>query len=93
MTEDEAKTKSCCGPRNNGSHGGDDDLLCVGSACMAWRWIAQDFHRPTELWSRSKNCRVNSAWSDDAWWRPVGETADQEPPPALGFCALAGSPR
>ncbi|MGA0604915.1 hypothetical protein ACO2Q0_02860 [Phenylobacterium sp. VNQ135] len=37
MTEDEAKTKACCGPRNNGANGADDDILCIGSACMAWR--------------------------------------------------------
>ena len=34
MTEDEAKTKACCGsgyrPMENGS--------CIGSSCMAWRW-------------------------------------------------------
>lgn len=34
MTEDEAKTKACCGsgfrPMENG--------LCIASACMAWRW-------------------------------------------------------
>jgi len=38
MTEDEAKEKACCGPRNNGSSG-DDDILCIGSSCMAWRTV------------------------------------------------------
>ena len=37
MTEDEAKQKFCCG-----QIGGPDLLrlgLCVGSDCMAWRWV------------------------------------------------------
>jgi hypothetical protein len=36
MTEDEAKTKRCCGNRAAGL---DDDIDCIASRCMAWRWI------------------------------------------------------
>lgn len=36
MTEEEAKTKTCCGPiaLHPNSH-----PTCWGSACMAWRWF------------------------------------------------------
>jgi len=42
MTENEAKTKHCCGPEGTGSKGPPDndgtcDRYCIGSACMAWR--------------------------------------------------------
>ena len=52
MTEDEAKTKWCPHARasnayaelgtsvNRGSKGdADKDCLCLGSICMAWRWL------------------------------------------------------
>lgn len=38
MTEDEAKSMACCGPRNNSAAAEDSDVLCIGSRCMAWRW-------------------------------------------------------
>ena len=37
MTEDEAKTKACCGPLVGYAH--SDSYKCIGSACMAWRKI------------------------------------------------------
>ena len=37
FTEEEAKTKACCGygnrPADNGS--------CIGSKCMAWEWVIE----------------------------------------------------
>lgn len=38
MTEDEAKDKICCGPRNTGPDRTTSDRGCIGSACMAWEW-------------------------------------------------------
>ena len=49
-TEEEAKTKRCCGPEGCGNVRVSADLdgvyrpvantqLCIGSACMAWRWF------------------------------------------------------
>jgi hypothetical protein len=37
MTEEEAKTKSCCGPMQ-AEFGKTHVVNCIGSACMAWRW-------------------------------------------------------
>lgn len=50
MTEDEAKTKVCCGPGHIGAlaawasppHRKDNPIRCIGSACMAWRWSVDD---------------------------------------------------
>ena len=46
VTEEEAKTKRCCGPEGCGGnaemHGwpnGHIVRFCIGSACMAWRWF------------------------------------------------------
>ena len=41
MTEDEAKTKLCCGPLQVATqmvqHLNNIPAKCIGSACMAWR--------------------------------------------------------
>jgi hypothetical protein len=39
VTEEEAKKKACCGPRNDSI--GQWDRRCIGSECMAWRWISK----------------------------------------------------
>jgi hypothetical protein len=93
MTEDEAKTKGCCGPvgcghqdfeRNtyidvqNSSIGNTvmkttafpiGTRVCIGSACMAWRWIP-----------RTRAGGVNEGYADI----PASPTA--------GFCGLSGKP-
>lgn len=57
MTEDEAKTKICCGPLHQpefqkiGEVSISTPMLrnCLGSQCMAWRWTPQTdpLGRPT----------------------------------------------
>jgi hypothetical protein len=105
MTEDEAKTKWCphvrvvitgngqqIGPANRavGANGmeGTQGARCIASGCMSWRLRQQTFSRDLELWSKSRGVRVISAWGDDADWRPIG--GDSDPPPATGYCGLAG---
>jgi hypothetical protein len=42
LTEEEAKTKICCGPLTAGaSPAWHDGKRCVASRCMAWRWVDQ----------------------------------------------------
>ncbi len=47
MTEEEAKAKRCCGPMGCGSAApgttdhADGVRFCIGSACMAWRWVSR----------------------------------------------------
>jgi hypothetical protein len=44
VTEDEAKTKVCCGPTV--LHPNTMNGCCVGSACMAWRWALEYYRDP-----------------------------------------------
>jgi hypothetical protein len=91
MTEEEARKKRCPMPmgtmedRRTQNH-------CIASDCMAWQFVDRAHTRETELWSRSKNKRVNSGWNDDTYWKPVGEDSDKEPPPARGFCGAFRKP-
>lgn len=65
---------------------------CLVTQCMAWRFVPVEHVRPTELWSKSKNERVNSAFADDGEWRPIGPLATAEPPPPVGYCADLAPP-
>lgn len=96
LTEDEAKKKWCpmvragneAGCNRNESDASGRLDRCIASECMMWQWLPKTHYREMELWSKSKNTKVNSAHSDDADWRPIyGEKSD-EPPPAVGYCGL-----
>jgi hypothetical protein len=79
MTEDEAKTKACCGPEWCGKIS-DNALVrdfgvrrsCVGSVCMGWRTTALG------------GTRYASS--------PDNASQRTETYPAQGFCGLAGQP-
>lgn len=77
MTEEEAKTKRCCGSSTCGEVRPVDDEsrwsgpypnFCIGSACMAWRWAL-----PSAL---------------DA----AGNLVPKEKQVVPGYCGLAGQP-
>jgi hypothetical protein len=87
MTEDEAKTKVCCGPLGIASTialkgapataeneaMAERSGLCLASACMAWRWAG--YRAKDGTWVRK---------TAGGPWKP--EIAD-------GFCGLAGAPQ
>lgn len=83
MTEDEAKTKSChktIGPvaSADGSTPWFSPQVCLGSACMAWRWddVPNPNYRPIQVWP-SDQLGTNPSY--------LKSTTD-------GHCGLAGRP-
>lgn len=90
---DDGKLETAGCFNRGGADSGLEKSRCIASECMAWQFKDRQYSRDTELWSRSKNQRVNSGWHDDTYWKPVGEKADKEPPPAIGFCGAFGRPK
>ncbi len=77
LTEEEAKTKNCCGDQSCGAWlpqppvpGQPQKRVCIGSQCMAWRWV------PTPEWEQKA----------DREYRRSGTRL----PPKYGYCGLAG---
>lgn len=94
MTEDEAKTKWCPFARSAPSRGaviynrdgaGNPYVLCIGSACMAWRPL----HDMATETTRSSQRPAGEGWMPgsgyDDWTRTTRVDLG-------GFCGLAGRP-
>lgn len=81
MTEDEAKTKICCGPLHQPEFQKIGEIAvskpmprnCVGSACMAWRW--------------NEGMALLKGEFPDGTTTEIGHKCLSE---ALGHCGLAG---
>lgn len=85
MTEKEAKTKACCGPRNNAQTAEDSDVLCIGTACMAWRW-AGNKTAPADIGTIAAHMREHGVG-------PLDATSATSTSVQTGYCGLAGAPR
>ena len=97
MTEQEAKTKWCSAARadrqgpeyatanRDGFGRPDGACLCIGSACMAWRWEAPEpAHLPPGEYPPGEGWVKGEMWKDgryQQWERRVS-----------GYCGLAGKP-
>jgi len=86
VTEDEAKTKDCCGPPvvaimtaivGAGKVFERSHVKCHGASCMAWRW--------NEPWTS----RAEEGHGGDIVIRLKRKPGE----PKLGYCGLAGSPQ
>lgn len=105
MTEEEAKTKWCPFTRaadlegNRGLVSGHEhpQTMCIGSACMAWRWEPDTKRGPGPL--EEKKLPPGSARElgrrAGFVWVP-GKREDEGVTwglfPRIGFCGLAGKP-
>lgn len=87
MTEDEAKTKACCGagyrPLENGH--------CIASACMAWRWSEEKrtlaFLEAVQAHMKAQAKPNFNTATQAVWAETGGKFARIE-----GYCGLAGKP-
>lgn len=97
MTEDEAKTKTCCGSpiiaisaAVQWSGATTLNLCCIASGCMAWR--VEVVPAQQENAYNTKEMPEGDGWkphspskTNVAWWRQIPEER-------IGFCGLAGRP-
>lgn len=112
ITEKEAQEKWCphvvashTNPRQGFDNDGRDKLhICIGSACMAWRWSRVNSWLETGTQDRlvtdEGGVRLVPTPPDNDWnWQPV-ENKNQLPgwhswkkdnQPIKGFCGLAGA--
>jgi hypothetical protein len=74
-TEAEAKTKWCH------QTGRDPELPCIGSLCMAWRWLDED-DREDALHRGKVKRKPKKGTSGPPEWVPQNQRR--------GYCGLAG---
>jgi hypothetical protein len=101
MTEEDAKTKWCCGPQIIAATlvvlQGDprrveltpDAGHCIASACMAWRW-RNDYERRWDL--PADKPPEGAGWQRVEATDGVAHWVRQNAAPD-GFCGLAGAPQ
>ena len=84
VTEDEAKTKSCCGPMQ-AEYGRQAVVNCIGTACMAWNWDGD-----AAEWT---NLPLTQLPEGAGWFQPQppgrGDTHVSWKRVSHGFCGLA----
>lgn len=83
LNEEEAKETRCCGPEGCGriNMSGDMARYCIGSDCMAWRWIG---------WSGPCVIPPGATVEWRPQYTPYKMSDDQE---RFGYCGLAGDPQ
>lgn len=98
MTEDEAKTKRCCGPDGCGTLVGNpaakNDIalpvlirVCIGSACMAFRTTWESKEQPAGMDAPGPE------WVADREWGHGGAVTHRKVwKRRVGWCGLAGRP-
>lgn len=97
MTEDEAKTKWCPMARDTvegmgsfnrkGTGKAVETTLCLGSACMAWRWAEGRGAGPVEETTESPPPKRGEGMR---WY--AGGPGRFGLFPRLGYCGLVGKP-
>lgn len=88
LTEEEAKTKRCCGPQGY-RHDTEGSYRCIASECMAWRWVEPE----TEYYpGYSEGGIPLDKPAGDGWEKSGAGWSRQWPVVRRGFCGLAGTP-